>query len=256
MMELHSNTRPHPHSFPRKRGKAASRILRSRGIRTSLCSRTSRGALGARTLIRMGGLTLLEVLVAVAVFAIFSAMAYGGLIRLLDNRERVDAERVYWRNVSLAFQRIQRDLSLARNRPPRDNTGNPDFKIPAFAGQPTDPRALGDPNVEFTRGGILVPNGSTADLQRIGYRFVDGKLMRLTWPVLDRAPLTKPQSTPLLHDVDAFEVRFNYNGAWIDRYPPLGTSKFDPVPRAVEITLALKGRGQYKRVFLIENKEK
>ena len=85
--------------------------------------------------------------------------------------ERVDAERVYWRNVSLAFQRIQRDLSLARNRPPRDNTGNPDFKIPAFAGQPTDPRALGDPNVEFTRGGILVPNGSTADLQRIGYRF-------------------------------------------------------------------------------------
>ena len=198
------------------------------------------------------GLTLLEVLVAIAVFAIFSAMAYGGLIRLLDNRARVDAERVYWRNVSLAFLRIERDFSLARNRDIRDNDNS---KQPAFKGQPTDPRALGDSNAEFTRGGILVPNGSTADLQRIGYRYVDGRLMRLTWPVLDRAPLTKPQSTPILNDVEEFEMRFNQKGAWIDRWPPLGTNQFDPLPPAVEITVALKGRGKYKRVFLVGGKE-
>jgi general secretion pathway protein J len=197
---------------------------------------------------RQRGLTLLELVVAIAVFAIFSAVAYGGLIRLLDNRARVDAERVYWRDLSLAFVRLERDFSLARNRPIRDNDGG---SKPAFEGQPTDPRALGDPNVEFTRGGILVPNGFTADLQRIGYRFADGKLLRLTWPVLDRAPLTKAQSTPLLHDVDDFEVRFYQDGAWIDRWPPLGTNTFLPLPRAVEITLTLKGRGMYKRVFLV-----
>jgi general secretion pathway protein J len=194
------------------------------------------------------GLTLLELLVAVAVFAIFSAVAYGGLMQLLDNRARVDAERVYWRDLSLAFVRLERDFSLARNRPIRDNDGNSRL---AFLGQPTDPRALGDPNVEFTRGGILVPNGFTADLQRVGYRFADDQLLRLTWPVLDRAPLTKAQSTPLLHDVENFEVRFYQNGAWIDRWPPLGTNQFPALPRAVEITLALKGRGTYKRVFLV-----
>ena len=198
------------------------------------------------------GLTLLEILVAITVFAIFSTMAYGGLLRLLDSRERVDAERVYWRNMSTAFVRIERDFSLARNRPVRQNDGN---VIPgsAFLGQPTDPRALGDPNVEFTRGGILVPNGSTADLQRIGYRFVDNKLMRLAWPTLDRAPLTKPQTTPVLHDVDEFEMRFYQNGAWIDRWPPLGagSATAPPLPSAVEITVALKGRGKYKRVFLV-----
>lgn len=197
---------------------------------------------------RQHGLTLLELLVAVAVFAIFSAVAYGGLMRLLDNRARVDAERVYWRDLSLAFVRLERDFSLARNRPIRDNDG---ARLPAFEGQPTDPRALGDPNVEFTRGGILVPNGFTADLERIGYRFADNQLLRLTWPVLDRAPLTKAQATPLLHDVEEFEVRFYHNGAWIDRWPPLGTNQFLPLPRAVEITLALKGRGTYKRVFLV-----
>jgi general secretion pathway protein J len=198
------------------------------------------------------GLTLLEILVAITVFAIFSTMAYGGLLRLLDSRERVDAERVYWRNMSTAFVRIERDFSLARNRPVRQNDGN---LIPgsAFLGQPTDPRALGDPNVEFTRGGISVPNGSTADLQRVGYRFVDNKLMRLAWPTLDRAPLTKPQTTPVLHDVDEFEMRFYQNRAWIDRWPPLGagSATAPSLPAAVEITVALKGRGQYKRVFLV-----
>ena len=196
------------------------------------------------------GLTLLEILVAIAVFAIFSAVAYGGLIRLLDSRDRIDAERVYWRNVSLAFLRIERDFSLARNREIRDNDGS---KRPAFEGQPTDPRELGNPNVEFTRGGILVPNGSTADLQRVGYRFVENKLMRLAWPVLDRAPLTKPLSTPVLSDVEEFEVRFYQNGAWIDRWPPLGVSgaTTPSLPPAVEITVALKGRGTYKRVFLV-----
>ena len=194
------------------------------------------------------GLTLLEILVAITVFAIFSAMAYGGLTRLLDSRNRVDAERVYWRNVSLAFLRIERDFSLARNRPVRQNNGN---VLPgsAFLGQPTDPRALGDPNVEFTRGGVLVPNGSTADLQRVGYRFVDNKLMRLTWPVLDRAPLTNPQSTPVLRDVEEFEMRFYQNGAWIDRWPPLGTTSF-VLPQAVELTITLS-RGRFKRVFLV-----
>lgn len=194
------------------------------------------------------GFTLLEILVAVAVFAIFSAMAYGGLARLLENRRHVEAERVYWRNLSLAFLRMQEDFLLARNRPIRDQLGDEQV---AFKGQPTDPRALGDPNVEFTRGGILVPNGFTADLQRVGYRLNDDKLMRITWPVLDRAPQTKPERSPILRNVDEFQIRFYQDGAWIDRWPPLGTNQFTPLPRAVQVTLQIKGREKYTRVFLV-----
>lgn len=201
---------------------------------------------------RERGVTLLEVLIAVAVFAIFSTMAYGGLMQLLANRERIDAERAFWRETALAFVRIERDLSLARNREVRDRDGS---LIPAFRGQPYDPRALADPSVEFTRGGILVPNGSTADLQRVGYQLLDGELMRVTWPVLDRAPATEPERAALLRDIETFEVRFYQNGAWIDRWPPLGTPQQQPsplpMPEAVEVTLALKERGIYKRVFLV-----
>lgn len=198
---------------------------------------------------RAAGFTLLEVLIAVAVFAIFSAMAYGGLIRLLDNRERIDAERAFWRETTLGFLRMQRDLSLARNRGIRDTGGTLE---PAFKGQPTDTRALAEPSVEFTRGGVLVPNGHTADLQRIGYRLVDDALLRITWPVLDRAPATEPVTAPLLRDVENFEVRFYRNGAWSSHWPPLGGAEQTPaLPEAVEVTVALKERGAYRRVFLV-----
>ncbi|HEX7045726.1 MAG TPA: type II secretion system minor pseudopilin GspJ [Burkholderiales bacterium] len=213
---------------------------------------------------RQRGVTLLEVLVAVAVFAIFSTMAYAGLMRLLEHRAQIETERAFWRELALAFVVMERDFSLARNRPVRDVDGSlrPER---AFRGQPYDPRALAEPAVEFTRGGILVPNGFTADLQRIGYQLIDGELMRLTWPVLDRAPATEPERVPLLSNVEEFEVRFYQNGAWLDRWPPLGGAPAAPpsggapaafappgwAPPAVEVTLKIEGRPRYTRVFLV-----
>lgn len=195
------------------------------------------------------GLTLLELLIAVAVFAIFSVMAYGSLTRLLDTREQVEAERAFWRQVAAAFVRIQRDFSLARNRPVRDTDGTVRL---AFRGQPYDPRALAESSVEFTRGGVLVPDNVTADLQRVGYQLIDGDLARVTWPVLDRGPVTEPERVPLLRDVEEFEVRFlQPDGGWVDYWPPPGVDNFPWKPLAVEVTLLLRGRDAYRRVFVV-----
>src|SRR4030065_175447 len=42
---------------------------------------------------RAAGFTLLEVLVAVGIFALFSAMAYGSLLRILDTRDPLETGR-------------------------------------------------------------------------------------------------------------------------------------------------------------------
>jgi general secretion pathway protein J len=210
------------------------------------------------------GFTLLELLVAIGVFALFSTMAYGGLMQILESRDRVDAERTYWTGLARAFLRIEDDLLHARERTVRSVSGTP---LPALVGQPTDTRAVADPPLEFTRGGVLTLNeGARSDLQRVAYKFEDGKLWRLTWPVLDRAPTTKPHEALLLEDVEDFQARFFAGvptagapaAAPVAAAPPSAQATWPPsggsltaLPQAVELTIKLRGRGELKRVFLV-----
>ncbi len=194
------------------------------------------------------GFTLLELLVAIGIFAMISAIAYGSLTRLMADRQRLEAEHDFWRNLSITFMRLEDDLSQARERSVRDVIGSTQ---PAFRGQPTDTRATGAPSVEFTRGGVLTfSDGARSDLQRIAYRLVDGTLKRLTWPVLDLGPQTVPLETPLINQVEEFRVRFYAPaGAWLDVWPVEGIS--ETLPRGVEVKLTLKGHGEFTRLFLV-----
>jgi general secretion pathway protein J len=196
----------------------------------------------------VGGFTLLEVLVAIGIFAMLSVMAYGSLASVIDSRDRVQAERQFWQTLDLAFQRLDDDLAQARVRRGRDLDGT---VLPALRGQPTDTRALGPPSLELTRGGVLVwGDGLRSDLQRVAYRLADGTLTRLTWPVLDRAPPVLPLESPMLTRVEEFRVRFmNASGGWVDIWPIPGNN--EELPKGVEITLTLKERGAYTRRFLV-----
>jgi general secretion pathway protein J len=196
------------------------------------------------------GFTLIELLVALLVFGIFSALAYTGLARLLDGRSRLEREQKTWQQLSQVFLRISDDVAHARPRPVRDEAGA--ALLPAFVGRPYDSRALAEPSLEFTRGGELKYGvAAESDLRRVAYRLKEGKLYRITWPVLDRAPVTKPLEAPLIGDVETFEVRFADNsGNSVNAWPAGGANPNNPPP-AVEVTLAVKGVGSFKRLFLV-----
>lgn len=195
------------------------------------------------------GFTLLELMVAIGIFALVSAIAYGSLTRILADRERLEQEHEFWSALSLTFARLQDDLSQARGRTVRDVIG---VTLPAFLGQPTDTRANAAPSLEFTRGGVITfDSGPRSDLQRIGYRLEDGTLKRIVWPVLDRAPQSVPQEVPLLKNVEEFSVRFfSSSGVWLDLWPGEGAGAPLP-PAGVEVKLTLTGRGEFTRLFLV-----
>lgn len=205
---------------------------------------------------RAAGFTLIELLVAVAIFGVLSVTAYAGLNRMLDERAQLEQERALWRDLSLAFVRLSDDLSHARRRPVRDNAGDP---LPALRGQPTDTRALGEPALEFTRGGEPTFGESRRpDLRRIAWRLRDGKLERLTWPVLDRGPATEPIVSTVLDRVEAFDLRFIGAGGsgttvWPVDLLTLGgqTAANTSLPRAVEVDLTIRGRPRFTRLFLV-----
>jgi general secretion pathway protein J len=196
------------------------------------------------------GLTLIELVIAIGIFALFSAMAYGALDRIMSQRDRLENEQLFWRTLSLAFLRVEDDLAQARPRRVRDIDGN---VLPSLRGQPTDTRALAEPTLEFTRGGVIdLSTGGNTVLQRVGYRLQDGRLVRLTWSVLDRGPQSKPTEATLLKDVDAFSVRFlGPNDEWLDQWPIEGVA--DELPRGIELTLQLKDRGEFTRSFVVND---
>lgn len=200
------------------------------------------------------GFTLLEVLVAVGIFALFSAMAYGSLLRILDTRDRLDTERDYWRSLSLSFLQIEEDLALAR---PRTVRGPDTNEQAAFLGQPVDNRALGAASMEFTRGGqLVVGDGARSDLQRIGYQLREGVLLRLIRPALDQPPTGKTRELPLLENVEEMRVRFYAPaGGWVDIWPPPSQTGAPPakntLPAAVELKLKIKDRGEIVRVLRV-----
>jgi general secretion pathway protein J len=197
---------------------------------------------------RLSGFTLIELLVALVIFGIFTSLAYAGLGRLLDSRARLSDEQRVWQALSQVFSRVSDDVAHARSRTVRDVSG---FTLPAFVGRPFDPRALAEPSLEMTRGGELnYGAGIQSDLRRVAYRLKEGRLVRLTWPVLDRGPVTAPLEAPLLDGVETFELRYHGgSGAALDTWPPAG--RIDDLPRAVEVTLEVKGIGSFKRVFLV-----
>ena len=198
---------------------------------------------------RLSGFTLIELLVALAIFGIFAVLAYAGLGRLLENRERLTEEQRVWQELSQAFLRISDDVAHARSRAVRDVGG---FELRAFVGRPFDSRALAEPSLELTRGGELNYGGAPrSDLRRVAYRLKEGRLVRITWPVLDRAPVTEPLEAPLLADVETFELHFyGDSGQSVETWPTAASGP-DVPPRAMEVTLAVKGMGRFKRLFLV-----
>ena len=188
----------------------------------------------------VSGFTLIEVLIAIAIFALMAAVAYRGLTAILDAKQRVDAENDKWRNIGLLFTRLERDLAVAAPRPIRDATKP---YADALAGEAVVVGEYGA-QLAFTRMGSPDDTGVLGAPQRVGYRLKNGNVEVLLWPVLDQAPRTLPE--PNIIATDITEMKFRYldaNQQWQTRWPPPGNypSGASPLlPNAVEVTIMLK----------------
>ena len=195
---------------------------------------------------RQRGFTLIEMLVALTIFALMSVLAYRGLTAVLETREHLTEDNRRWRDIALTLAQLEQDLNMVVDRPVRDSG---DLQQPALVG---DPNAIGAnaAQLSLSRMGMAWQTGVPADVQRHGYRLASGTLEQLVWPVLDQAPHSVPEVHALLDGVRRFELRYlDGTGNWQPRWPLPGVAA--TLPAAVEVVLELEPGGRITRVFAL-----
>lgn len=191
------------------------------------------------------GFTLIELLVAMAIFAVVSALALGGLNAVATQQELAREDLTEFASLQRAMRDLTWDLAQLYPRPVRDELG-----------QATEAALLADDGggiiVRLSRAGwrnpAELPRGT---LQRVQYRIEDRTLLREYWPVMDHPLGMEPRSQALLEGVE--ELRIEYlddEGQWQEQWPPLNQLDIAgaPGPRAARLTLVLDGWGEISRL--------
>jgi len=197
---------------------------------------------------RESGFTLLELLVAMAIFAILGTLALSGYTELQRQSEYAEQRLERTREVQRAIQAIAQDLGQIEPRPIREPLG--ETVLPAVLA--TESIEYG---IQFTRAGWSNTAGlARPTLQRVGYRLDGEGLWRDHWPVLDRTLAMEPVRVKLLTQVRTVRFRFmNASREWVDRWPAndgtnlTGSERLRPA--AVEVTLELEDWGVIRRVI-------
>ena len=187
---------------------------------------------------RQRGLTLIELMVALAIFAVLGVLSYRALAEVSTSRTRLEEGFERWRSIGRAMQRIDTDLLQ--------------LVAPATSSSPTT-SAQASPPLLLTRaasGGAelqLLRLDEARGVRRVGYRLVDGRLDWLRWS--GRDAFGEPTVEPLLGNVRNVRWRFLTGGNRVDAWPP--GDRRSTLPDAVILELELPDHGTLTRFIAL-----
>ena len=204
--------------------------------------------------------TLVELLVAMAIFSIMALMSYRTLDSVFQTRQHLSSESARLRDLALLFARLDDDFAALLDRPARNADNLLDDALRLNALLP----GADDATLVFTRSGFAGGSGQSAAPQRVGYRVKEGGLELVLWPSLDSAPRTVPRAYPALTGVReakwrAMDGGANWQNVW--RSTPVGASSANPViapsllPAALELSVTLSSGETFTRVFALRRTE-
>lgn len=197
--------------------------------------------------LRQHGFTLLEVLIALTVFAILATITSTALHHAFTTRSHINEQANTLNEMQMALTLLARDSQqvLARSI----HAANMQ-EFPAFIGQKT--------YYEFTRDGIINPLAmeQRSSLKRVAILCQGDKLIRRSWLALD--PMSRKQFEDKVLMTRLSACQFNYLNRNLQLLPEWrgsigGSSRIakEPLPKAIQVNLTLAGWGSFNYLLLI-----
>ncbi|WP_100642467.1 type II secretion system minor pseudopilin GspJ [Alteromonas facilis] len=197
------------------------------------------------------GFTLLEILIAMAIFAIIGVASAGLLSRVMDGNELSQDRFAQLEQIQRAMLIIERDLLQAVARPARiEGELNEIVMASGRAADNSDADSIAFVRTGWHNPQFMLPR---SNMQAVAYRLKDGKLERLYGNYVDNVIGFEPKIRVLLENVEDFKVSFfiKEKGApererdWQENY--VGTV----LPRAIAIDITTQEHGRIRREFVI-----
>jgi general secretion pathway protein J len=191
------------------------------------------------------GFTLIEVLVAIAVFASLSVAAY----TVLNQVQRSNAQSMSTVDELQQFQKawaiIDSDFRQMALRQWRHEGESPSAYLIAWGQGVLESDQNG---AMFSRLGYSNPLSQLprGEVTKVGYRVKDEKLQRVWWRYPDTSVGEPSIERTLLSGVKTFELEFYTGDGWVKEW----TVKYE-LPYAIKMTLELEKWGTIERLYLI-----
>jgi general secretion pathway protein J len=188
------------------------------------------------------GFTLIEILIALVIFAILSVIMTTGLHSILNTYGHLKGKSARFSELDVAMTVMQRDISQTVPRFVMTQDDQPEAAV------------LGSTSgIMLTVGGFANPLSvdKRSTLQRVGYQLQGDQLMRITSSVLDRVNNNELSYRVILTHVSA--LQFGYidpHGATRSFWPLLST-QLNSLPKAVQMTMTVEGLGTISRIFML-----
>ncbi|GAB2887272.1 hypothetical protein GCM10027046_14430 [Uliginosibacterium flavum] len=197
------------------------------------------------------GFTLLEVLVALSVFAIITLLAYRGLDSMATAKLRLDQEMHMWRELELVFERIGLDITQTAPRSWKDSTAGTEAPLRS-AVQASTSESGTQCQLDVLRFGTSADH----ELVHVRYLLKEGQLTLEIIPENAQAAAVQINSGTqgqnlLLTNVERCELNFlDGSNKWLARWP--ASNLADPTrPRGMRLRLTLAGRGEFERLYYL-----
>ncbi|MCW8864722.1 MAG: type II secretion system minor pseudopilin GspJ [Colwellia sp.] len=189
------------------------------------------------------GFTLLEVLIAIAIFSVISLSSFTIFDSVIKGDEKAQVSSKRQNELQRAFLIIERDITQLARRSARLNGEKPSERFLQTATDVVDgEQAIGFVRHGWTNPGLLLPR---SDMQAVAYQLSEETLQRLHFNFVDAVVGEEPKVRPLISDVTSIVFEYYDGKKWQEKWVE------NDLPLAIAVEIETIDYGVIRRQFLV-----